>query len=301
MLTLSPRDVILDENEEPFVPRQRGAAIFPFPGNATRALIMSLLQEQGHKVLVEVDDNYLIRAPQLPGTVHEWTQRIEKGGLDNHSSEAHTKIARFADGVIVSTPQLAREYEAVNEHVYVCPNSVDPEDWDFKREDEDVFRVGYAGSASHRYDFALIERALSWAEAQPGVEVVVMGVKLPGSRFTVAPWTDTLSDYRKSLFGLDVGFCPLKPNRWSNCKSDVKAMEYSMAGALPVFSREEPYRPWFDRNGIGCSTEKDFLKAVKWCVKNRDEVRAKSAEAKRYVLAERTIAKSIDKWREAIS
>jgi hypothetical protein len=48
-------------------------------------------------------------------------------------------------------------------------------------------------------------------------------------------------------------------------------------------------------------TEKDFEQQVKWCVKNRDEVKAMAAEAKAYVMSERLIGHKVGLWREAVA
>lgn len=272
------------------------------PGNHLRGVAMEGQKQNGQRVLVEVDDLYLLLAPRAyAGQDRAWVQKHTNTEIHVHSVQMHELICReLADGFIVSTPRLEQEYRVFGKPVFVCPNTVDPVDWKYRKPKRDVFRIGFAGSASHMIDMPLVVPALEWAAAQDGVEVVLMGsLDLPFARRV--PWTDTLADYRKSLFQLDVGLCPLKAGRWSDCKSDLKALEYSMAGALPIVSRVKPYSPWLkhDTPALTADNPRDFLKQVKWCVRNQDEVRERAAACKAKVLAKRTTAGNIWRWREA--
>lgn len=288
-------------------PRQEGgAAVWMFPGNGTRAIAMAQMKTAlGLRVLVEVDDNYTV-SPPMPG-LSTWQSHIDRSGQDRHSYEAHGKIVRqVCDGVIVSTPKLAEVYRRLHESVFVCPNSVDPEDWpagEPEHQPDGVLRIGWAGSASHGYDLADVRRALDWASRQPDVEVVVMGQLDPGVKHRRIPWTDSLATYRESVSEIDVMLCPLRENAWSACKSDVKALEAAMGGACSVVSRTEPYRPWWDGDAPGYSagSPKEFLKVVKHLVAHRDEVRETARLAREYALTERHIDNAIGLWREAIN
>lgn len=284
------------------MPRQRGeTAIWCYPGNASRGVLMRSLQLAGFRVLVEVDDDYLIGPPMVPNGSTEWKRRINPHE-DIYSYEAHARIAEFADGIIVTTERLAQAYRDVNDHVYVCRNSVDPQDWpEPEKPNDGIFRIGYSASHSHWFDANEVTRALSWAAAQPGVEVVIFGLKRDWQfPVTQVPWTRDLAEYRRSLSVLDVGVCPLRPGPWADCKSDVKAMEYAMAGSAAIVSRTEPYREWHDQPfALTADTPKDFLRHVKWLVANQDAARELAANALNYVTENRFITQEIPKWRAA--
>lgn len=290
------------DDGEPYFPRQEGVAIWMFPGNTTRALCMAQMHLSGIKTMVEVDDNYLV-APPVPG-LSKWLKTRDTSGEDRHSYEIHRKIVSSAacDGVIVSTPRLWEHYSQINPNVHVAMNCIDPDDWDPDppHQQDGILRIGWAGSASHRYDLAEILPALSWAAQQEDVEVVILGqLELPFPH-TQVPWTDSLAEFRENMQALDVALCPLRPSEWSDCKSDVKAMEAAVAGALPVVSKTEPYKPWHDRTFV-CEAKKDWTKMLKHLVANRDEVAQGAKDAKAYVLAERTIQRGVEAWRQAIA
>lgn len=287
-------------------PRQEGAAVFSFPGSTTRALLIAEMMNQGIPVYVELDDNYQVPPPFVELTSSQWcnTRAERQAGKDQHNYETVTDVCRVVDGMIVSTPRLAELYADVNENIHVCPNAIDPDDWpEPVKPDDGVLRIGWAASDSHRHDAPLIRDALVWASTQPGVEVVILGIhpELTRYRFpyTYVPWTNSLAAYRRSLSVLDVALCPVIPSEWSDCKSDVKALEAAMAGACPVVGRTEPYRPWWERTFVA-EQQWDWRKIVKHLVRNRDEVRETAASAREYVLAERSYPDAVRPWKEAL-
>lgn len=307
--TVSPNYQSLREGPGgPELWEQEGAAVFPFVGNKTRGILMAHLQERGVRVLLESDDNYTVMHKTPAGVdPGEWKRHVTKG-IDFPSVELHTRFAGWVDGVIVSTPFLEREYRKVTDKpIFVCPNSVDPADWPqtLTTSEDGVLRVGFAGSISHWIDVHLIRRAMLWASKQDGVEVWYFGQKPAGFEFVKGahhvPWTDSVADYRKAVAALDVGFAPLaSADRWTSSKSDVKSLEYAMVGALPVLQDAEPYRA-FKGPCLRAGSAKDFERAVRWCVTHRDEVKDMAAQARDYVLKERTIQDTVWRWREAVT
>jgi hypothetical protein len=284
------------------VNQEGDCAVWQFSGNATRGILMANQQEQGIRVLLEVDDNYLVEAPFM----QDWQTDFAVGGDiedgDKSSLAAHKQIAGWVDGIICSTENLARAYRKVNPNVWVCRNSIDPDDWPTPPGRTNTLRIGWAASHSHHVDAPLVRRAMEWAVQQPGVEVFLLGYQ-PEWRgpFKRIGWTDTLEDYRDTLAGLalDIGVCPLKPTLWANGKSDVKALEYAVCGALPICSRVEPYYDWTGP-AMWCHSANDWQRTLRWAVMHPEIVREQADRAREYVLANRTIEQSIGAWREAV-
>jgi hypothetical protein len=301
---LNTVDLVEGEDGEVHLIRQRGdVAIWQFPGNRPRAEIMAYQQMLGTRTIVEVDDNYLI---PYPHSADSWHPTI-RGAQGKPSMEEHRLIVeRCTDAVICATPFLAKQYERVHREVYVAPNCVEPAHWPSLsvKPADGIFRIAYAGSGSHHIDLPLVMKALEWASRQDGVEVYFMGVhpkRDPGFPHFVIPWTDTREKYCLALTLFDVGLAPIAPNQWALGKSDLKALEYAMAGALPVVSAVEPYRPWFDGPALRCHNANGFLEAIQWCVRNRDDVALIAEQARDYVLAERQIKDNVWRWEEAIA
>lgn len=302
-------DLSLGDDGEVLVSRQRGTSIWQFVGNATRALIMAHLQDQGVRVLMEVDDNYLASPPMQE--LGEWKTKIDRSPQDHYSFQAHRKIIQWVDGVIVSTARLGEHYaKATQAPIYHCPNSIDLDDWPGHSEglgragtgDSDARVIGYAASGSHRHDLSLVERGLDWAWRQPNVTLYALGLpfpeRIPHKRFE---WAE-MDVYRQNLRVLDVGLCPLKRGVWHDGKSDIKAMEYLLSGAVPIVQRDSPcYQDWIDIVP-SAATEKEWLKAMRWAVQApREELQDAWQRGYDFLLKNKLIEQHIEKWRRAVA
>lgn len=289
----------------PFLPRQRGAAVWQFLGDEYRTRVALGSRElYGVRTLMEVDDNYTRPAPYMKGKAWTpWHKTIAeaKAAGNGYSNEMHRLIVPHLDGIICATEYLADAYSDLNENVYVCPNSIDPDDWQYEREEHDTFRIVYYGSTSHLVDAPLVTDALKWASKQPGVEVWTVGFRNPAWSFPhqVLPWEASLAKARAHLFKFDIGIAPLKANKWSNGKSDVKALEYAMAGVLPLVSDAVPYRTLSHIPDL-VIPDGGWDEAIRYFVKNPDLARLRAAEVKDWVMRERTIQATVGLWKEAI-
>ena len=288
----------IEDIQFPF--HQGNAAVLQFAGDSTWAVLQHHLQVQGVRTLVEVDDNYLSDPGAEVRKKSGWGTRI---GTAMHTYQGHRYIASWADGVIVTTDQLASAYRRVNDNVFVIPNPVDPVDWrHVRRHDDGVFRIGWFASASHFRDIKLVARALEWASRQKDVEVMTLGIE-PKWKFphTSLPWVDDLDVYRMMMGWLDVGVCPVVPDPFSLFRSDVKASEYSMGGAAVVCSDVPPYREWqHESTCLKASSAKDFYHHIRRLVENRDEARELARAGREWVDEHRNIHRLMPLWEEAL-
>jgi glycosyltransferase involved in cell wall biosynthesis len=254
----------------------------------------------GVRTLLETDDNYLsMHDASIRGRAG-WAQHL---GDAHSTTEGHRVIVRDIDGVIVTCEALARTYRKINPNVFVCPNGVDPKDWpEPVKPDDGIFRIGFSGGRSHVGDMKLVLKALEWASAQKDVRVVIQGVGTDGLNFPHERmrWDDDLDAYRTRWQYYDAVVCPIIPNPWSICRSDLKALEGAMGGCALILSDVEPFSAWDDTNCLKASSSKDFLNHVKHLVANRDEVKKLASAAREYVLEKRTTQAQIHLWRDAL-
>jgi glycosyltransferase involved in cell wall biosynthesis len=214
------------------------------------------------------------------------------------SQPHHKRIVGEIDGVICSTDELASRYETYAKRVFVCPNTVDPKDWPGlhpARMDE-TLRIGWAAGAQHGPDATLVEPALRWASKQPNVEVVVIGVQ-PGWDFeyTQVAFTPSLQTYRDTLSTFDISLAPVLGGDLNECKSDLKFLEATMAGAACIASDEPAYKTIIDgTTGILARTPADFTRAVKHLVGDPSDRFSLAQNAAKYVIRERTTAGARD-------
>jgi hypothetical protein len=283
-------------------PQLRGdVAIVQFPGDNGSALCAMAFEASGKRFFVEVDDNYIEFGDELWMNRASWGEKIK--GQSPHSVQGHRWITEHAYGVIVTTRALAKEYGKLNDNVHICRNSIDPDDWPKPSRRDETFRIGWYASGSHDRDSVMVAKALSWASRQPNVEIVNIGLDPDwGFKRRQVQWTNDFLDQRKELGRLDVGISPLVAAPLTKYRSDLKALEYAMGGAMPFLQASEPYWEWEDKEFARIvRSESDWMTQIKWALQNRDEVRARALEARSFVLAERTFRTEIDRWRAAIS
>lgn len=292
---------MLHPEEQTVFPEHSGAAIFQFPGDKMRGASMALMREAGIRVLIEVDDNYLIHPGKKVLERSQWSDKI---GDKPHSRQAHRFLTEnAADGVIVTCRALRDAYAKRNPNVYICPNTVDPSDWpEPQKQDDGILRIGWVASRSHDVDIPLVKSAMEWASEQKDVEVYMVGLN-PRFKFKhgFLPWMENLAALREVYQLFDVGLCPIKRIPFALYRSDVKALEYAMGGAVPVVSNVAPYEDWTEDRCYRVLVDKDWKKMLKHIVANRDEVKAKAQAAREYTLTERTTAAQIHCWEEAIA
>lgn len=291
------------EGGEIILHRHHGdTAIWQFLGDEGRSRIVLQLQRQGIRTVMEVDDGYCYFAPPLMGKKGAW-QRTHAEAVANgtmYSTEMHRKVVPMMDAMIVSTDHLAEVYSEYHDEVYVCPNSVNPGDWNVERHEAEHLRIGYYGSTSHVKDYPLAKKGLKAIERK-GVEVVMAGFRPMGFTGTYFPWADNLFEARKPLGHMDVGIAPLKRNRWADCKSDLKAIEYAMAGVMPIVQDAPPFDPWKGWWPWIASTEDDWTRLLKEVAAlDKSEVQAYAKQAKDWVLANRAIEHTKHRWEQAI-
>jgi hypothetical protein len=300
---LGPDSLALSDDGVLTLHGNEGTSIWQFLGDDGRSRVALQLRRQGVRTLMEVDDNYLRYAPPLYGKYGAWTKTHKEAVANGtgYSVEMHRVVVPQMDGIIVATEQLANEYAEWNDHVYHCPNSVDPGDWDVERAPSEKLRIGYYGSPSHAKDWPLVKKAMKRLARNPDVEIVLAGFSPAGWTGTILPWADDLFAARQNIGRIDVGIAPLVENRWSLGKSDVKALEYAMGGAMPILQDAAPYSPWKNAGWEWMAkTEQDWYDLLHEIVANRDLVPTLAQAAKDYVLANRTIEQNIHHWREAV-
>jgi glycosyltransferase involved in cell wall biosynthesis len=184
-----------------------------------------------------------------------------------------TELMRKAQGMTVSTNQLAREYFPYNDTIYVVPNYLDQQQWEHPivRKSDGKVRIGWMGGNAHADDLKMISGVLERVvkESKGKVLFETFGMTRheltepgTGSVFkTLRPFNNTcphcnfegdlkhypgepLDQYSMVLAskGWDIAVAPVINNSFGNCKSDLKIKEYSAAGYPIIASPIQPYR-----------------------------------------------------------
>jgi glycosyltransferase involved in cell wall biosynthesis len=284
-------------------PDHQGAAVFTRP-DQLRAPHALQMKADGARIVAEVDDNYLAPTGQNP--------QMKAGWKTGRERTAHLRTLACFDALIVTTDTLAGYYRRglkeikAKTDIRVCSNHVDADDWPEPQERPQHLRVGWMGSPSHEWDIELMWPALSWSERQRH-EIVIVGHDPKWYRhltYRYVPWVDPLVfDRRKAAWPIDIGLAPLVRNQFNLGKSDVKFLEYTMAGAATVASNIEVYSRAIrhGETGLLAGSWQEMLDCVRTLSKDRKLRDELAANAAQYVREERVIEKHADEWREAIT
>ena len=189
--------------------------------------------------------------------------------------QRYEMVCGACHGAITSTEYLRQEILAhtTQKNVEVLRNLVDPDIPKFKslgRDEPDIVRVGWTGTAHHHDDILLVEKAI-WRlnevyNRQPGtkkrIKWIFMGYAPPNANQNLIgeemEYYDfvTVKDFYEAFSNLDfdIGIAPLDDNAFNAGKTGRKAQEYGILSIPMVLSPLNPYKEW--SHGIDC------LKAV---------------------------------------
>lgn len=186
-------------------------------------------RELGNRIVIDVDDPYF------------------EGGEDWKESdvEGHLECLAHADAVICTTEPLAAAYEEFHSDVRVIPSCVAAEDFQLGRQLQHLdgkLRIGYAAGFTHARDTELVAKALALASLQEGVIVEFVGAFDPGWDFSYKRYPALPYPAYKALIATwAIGLAPLQNTPLNLTRSDLKALDYAMSGAVCVASPIGPY------------------------------------------------------------
>lgn len=311
----------LTENGADYPAHEGTAAVWTRPDLARATHARAMREVHGWRTVAEVDDNYLGNPKLNP------FMRFNRFGPVERLQ--HLKACASMGHLIVSTGELRDIYWKAMKNEFgrrlippmtVIGNHLFAEDWPERVERDGPLRVGWMGSPSHVWDVDLAWPAMLHAHNE-GCETLVIGFN-PGDPddFPVTNrralnktkqwqkaitrnvrWVKMDGTSRLTL-PLDIGLCPLLHNEFTVGKSDVKAVEYTVAGAAVVASATPVYtRNWVHgETALLATSPQQMLDHVDLLIRKPSLRERLVANAQQYVREERDIRKHADEWREAV-
>ena len=208
------------------------------------------LQAQGKKVVFEIDDN-IWEIPHGNESRNYWTPDKLKDIKE---------MFTICDAIITTTKPLADILRQFNSEVYVIPNYIEEgteasgtkalSSLSSVPSSAVPIRIGYAGSMSHAPDFTPeIISALKDIKVKYGKKVQLIFLGYMPDALRSAQCDIEYHDYVQPLqymetlnnLYLDIGIIPCEINKFNHCKSNLKFLEYSMAGIATIASPVQPY------------------------------------------------------------
>lgn len=265
------------------------------------------LLSSGKPVIYEIDD--LITAVPEDNPLKGWVDAL---------CCLLPEVLPRCSAVTVSTPLLAEAFKQYNSSVYVLPNLIDENIWKFVPVtcSNKPIVIGFAGTATHRPDLMAVESALFRIAEYYGNRVAFrfMGdtyeklTELPG--YSYIPFEKDYRLYADTLSsaGFDIALVPLQDNRFNQCKSNIKWLEYSFCGVAGIYSDLPPYNSCISQGTTGLLVDNDpdkWFQAISILIE-RPELRLEIAKNARAVVVNHYTVRTkahhyIDTYREIMA
>lgn len=231
----------------------------------TLDVIYTLRNLGAFKVVVDLDDNIWAIPPGNPAM----------GNPKAHANRCFmlSESVESADWVTISTEPLKKAIENLNDNIAVLPNYVIPSEWNFKRKKHKKTRIGWVWSPTHGLDMGEVIDPLTEISKRDDVEIVIFGTSvdvfpfkttnIPGVKYTEYPRVFTEA-------GIDISIAPLESNSFNECKSNIKWLESTLAGAAFIGSNVYPYKKSVKHGITGylAKSKKDWFKHMEYLIEN---------------------------------
>jgi hypothetical protein len=266
-------------------------------------LFFDLLSRTTTKRVYEIDDDLFSLDQKSNPEGHEFYSIPE---IQRNIKHCMTE----ADCVTVSTPKLAEIAGAFNSNVLLCPNAVP--DWlvDLERKpapDPSRVTIGWGGSQTHLMDFAeVVDPLRQLFRRRTDIDFHSIGAnylsgKIPRDRLFLSGWCPNVEDYYR-IVDFDIAIAPLRPHRFNQAKSYIKALEYAALGIPVVASDVGPYRDFVEHGVTGFLVKRphEWNKYLAQLIEEPG-TRLEMGFAARRKAADYTITKLLPNWKEALS
>ena len=302
-------------------PSLEGSSVVWTRPDLWRAVHSKAQKEQlGLRTVAETDDNYLGDP--------KFNIYMKSNDFSAGLREIHIRSMASHDACIYSTEWLRDTYwKGMRElfpakmlpEQFVVGNHVFVEDWPEIEPYDGPVRVGWMGSPSHLWDVDLAWAAML-AASRAGAKILMMGYdpcdpphavtskrsfdKIKEWRkvgHEVLPWRD-LNWYERMPIPFDIGLAPLLYNDFTLGKSDIKAVEYAIGGAVPILQNHPVYnKNWKHMETcLLAGSPSEFIDCTLLLMNDVKLRERLLSNARQYVREERDLWKRKHEWQEAV-
>lgn len=214
------------------------------------------------------------------------------------------RALRLCDRLVVPTPAMAEAYRDMIGDIRVVPNYLSRAPWENLRSQRrrgERLRVGWAGLPDHTGDLEVIVDVVK--ETADEVQWVFFGLCFEewlAYGVEVHDGVD-FQNYPETLasLNLDLAVAPLTLNRFNECRSNLKLLEYGALGIPVVCTDVEPFR-----NGPVArvrNTKSAWLRAIRERMANPDALGREGDELQAWVLGNWMLEDHLDQWAQALA
>jgi|GEM_PF-334495 len=276
--------------------------------------MLQSVRKQGTKIIYEIDDDLLDVNWEVGG--HDWPADSQKMWL--------RQMVRFADGVIVSTKQLAGRLATLNPRIEIVENALDERLFEQSRKNslrkpDGIVVFGYMGTFTHLGDLISIIQPVRGVleKYRDSVRFEVVGVGdstvlqaafagLPVSFLSVpaqAVLYENFTSFMQENIRWDFGIAPLIDSVFTRSKSDIKFLDYGVQGIPGIFSDVPAYNKTVKHlvNGILASDNESWTACLEKMILDKQLRSVLAARSHEEIWRERMLKTTATKWVEALN
>src|SRR5262249_53439006 len=118
-------------------------------------------------------------------------------------------------------------------------------------------------------------------------ESIPQVIGIPSDRIEFVNWGN-MEQYFSFWQSVDIGVAPLLDTPYNRCRSDIKAVEMSACGVVPILSQALPYQQFLEATGIqACDNFGGIVEKVKFYVENPAKMKEDARRCYDYVVQQR--------------
>jgi len=214
------------------------------------------------------------------------------------------ELFQASDRVIVANDALAEEFRKMSNEIIVVPNYLENWRWDSLNLPEKTqgkkMRVGWAGGSEHIADLEFIRLVVEALHKE--VDWVFMGLCLEGFEpFIKEHHLGVDFDrYPQQLanLNLDLAIAPLMHNKFNECKTNLRLLEYGMLGWPVVCTDILPYQN-APVTRVANNTN-EWIRVIREKINEPKELVKEGELLKRWVVDNYMLDEHLDEWAAAL-
>lgn len=211
--------------------------------------LIQLQMREGKQVWITFDDHYGL----IPGTSSHAIWRGGKKALDGRGSilNEFRQGLRMVTGYMTPSKLLCEDFSMYSSNGKHVPNYLSQESWsNLSSPDPNIITVGYGGTNLHNISLKESEVITALGRLskkyqkfqfhlQPNFEDVIAMCDRAGVRHEIGGWQH-FSQWPRTVSQFTIGIAPLS-GTYDERRSNLKVLEYAMAGVPWVATRGAPY------------------------------------------------------------
>jgi len=214
------------------------------------------------------------------------------------------ELFQCSDRVIVANEALAEEYRKMTNEVLVVPNYLERWRWCSvilpKKKRSKKLRVGWAGGHEHVADLEFIRPIVKALHKE--VDWVFMGLCLDGFEPYIKErhYGVEFDLYPQKLadLNLDLAIAPLMHNRFNECKTNLRLLEFGIMGWPVVCTDILPYKNAPVTRVANNVNE--WIRVIREKINEPDDLQEEGAELRRWVMSNYMLDEHLGEWRAAL-